>query len=161
MKNSRKEVIASIRRSPKSILQKKYEELGPVSFHELSVCLMFVILICLWMFRDPQFMSGWVHLLDDEIGRFDFWTLSFEFSLNVVVDLHRKTKDTTPAILVVILLFCIPRNPLGPFPSEALLDWASVQSKLAWGVILLRGGGFSMANVATVNLSMWQTLNTW
>ncbi len=62
----------------------------------------------------------------------------------------RKTKDTTPAILVVILLFCIPRHPLGPFPSEALLNWSSVQSRLAWGVILLRGGGFSMANVATV-----------
>ena len=62
----------------------------------------------------------------------------------------RKPKDTTPAILIVILMFCIPKNPLGPFPSESILSWPVVQSKLAWGVILLRGGGFSMANTATV-----------
>lgn len=47
-------------------------------------------------------------------------------------------------------MFFIPKNPLGPYPSESLLDWSVVQSKLAWGVILLRGGGFSMANTATV-----------
>ncbi len=64
----RKDIIASVRRSPQGILQKKYEELGPISFHELAVCLMFVILIALWMFRDPQFMDGWVTLLG-ESGR--------------------------------------------------------------------------------------------
>lgn len=60
-------------------------------------------------------------------------------------------KDATPAILIVILMFCIPSNPLGPYPSKSLLDWNFVQSKLAWGVILLRGGGFSMADTASVN----------
>src|SRR5699024_7944405 len=59
----RPEVISQIRRSPKGILQKRYEELGPLSFHELAVCVMFVILIGLWMFRDPQFMNGWSTLL--------------------------------------------------------------------------------------------------
>ena len=63
-------------------------------------------------------------------------------------------KDTTPAILIVILLFCIPSNPLGPFPSESLLDWTFTQSKLAWGVILLRGGGFAMADTALVSFNM-------
>lgn len=60
-------------------------------------------------------------------------------------------KDATPAILIVILMFCIPSNPLGPFPSKSLLEWNSVQAKLAWGVILLRGGGFAMADVAAVS----------
>lgn len=120
-------IVRHIRKSPKNILLKKYVELGSLTFHELSVCMLFLFLIGLWMFRDPQYLPGWVHLLNTNI----------------------KPKDTTPAILIVILMFCIPKNPLGPFPSESILSWPVVQSKLAWGVILLRGGGFSMANTAT------------
>ncbi len=48
-------------------------------------------------------------------------------------------------------MFCIPSRPLGPYPSPSLLNWPIVQSKLAWGVIILRGGGFSMAETATVS----------
>lgn len=57
-----------------------------------------------------------------------------------------KPKDTTPAMLIVFLMFCIPSQPLGPYPSESLLSWESAQRKVAWGVILFRGGGFSLAN---------------
>lgn len=60
---------------------------------------------------------------------------------------------------MVILLFCIPSNPFGPFPSESLLDWKFAQSKLAWGVILLRGGGFAMADAAMVRFEFFNLNN--
>lgn len=60
---SRKDILARIKKSPRVILEKKYHELGPVSFHELMVCVLFVILVLLWMFRDPQFMPGWISWL--------------------------------------------------------------------------------------------------
>ena len=59
----RKDIVSHFRRSPRNILIKKLDELGSISFHESSVCVLFIILICLWMFRDPQFMSGWIHWL--------------------------------------------------------------------------------------------------
>lgn len=54
------------------------------------------------------------------------------------------------AIFIALLLFIVPIRPLGPFPSPSILDWPTVQQKLAWGVIILRGGGFSMANAVNV-----------
>lgn len=124
-----------------------------MKFHEIAVCSIFVILICLWMFRDPQFMTGWARLLNHNM------LVSFFISLIVIYSnanfffflVCRIPKDTTPAILMVILLFIVPSNPLGPYPSKSLLDWKFVQDKLAWNVILLRGGGFSMADAAEVN----------
>lgn len=54
-------------------------------------------------------------------------------------------------ILIVTILFIIPLDPSEAIPRKAILDWPSVQSKLAWGVILLRGGGYSLANAVNVS----------
>lgn len=43
----------------RDMLLKKYQELGAITFHEITVLVLFVILISLWMFRDPKFMPGW------------------------------------------------------------------------------------------------------
>lgn len=123
----RDDAISHITKAPKHIITEKYNELGPITFHEMAVCFLFILLILLWMFRDPQFVTGWATLIGGDI----------------------KPKDATVAVLVVVLMFCIPSRPMGPYPSPSLLDWPTVQSKLSWGVIILRGGGFSMAETAT------------
>jgi len=69
------------------------------------------------------------------------------FSINGI-----KPKPATAAIFCLLLLFIIPANPLSPYSSGALLDWKTVQTKLEWGVIILRGGGFSMADAVTVSI---------
>ena len=38
---------------------KKYNELGPMSFNEIVVLALFVILTMLWFWRDPKFVTGW------------------------------------------------------------------------------------------------------
>ncbi|RWS12624.1 solute carrier family 13-like protein 2 [Dinothrombium tinctorium] len=60
-----------------------------------------------------------------------------------------QPKDATAAMLIVVLLFIIPSQPFGNEASASLLDWHSVQTKLPWGIVLLRGGGFSMAEAVT------------
>lgn len=69
------------------------------------------------------------------------------FSINNI-----KPKPATAAIFCMLLLFIIPANPFGPHPREGLLDWKTVQTKLEWAVIIIRGGGFSLADAVTVSI---------
>lgn len=132
----------------KQIIQTKYDDLGPITFHEVSVLLLFIFVVLLWFFRDPQFIDGWMH-----------------FFPAVEVD------DASAAILVCLLFFAIPasinfwcfKKPRGDGepavqekPGPSLLEWKVVQQKMPWGVVMLLGGGFSMAEASKVSgLSRW------
>ena len=52
-------------------MRQKYEALGAISTHEISVLISFIILILLWFFRQPLFMPGksWavVHLTSRQL----------------------------------------------------------------------------------------------
>lgn len=47
----------------KNLIRKKYEELGPMTFHELVTLILFISCVALWFFRDPQFITGWSEFL--------------------------------------------------------------------------------------------------
>lgn len=120
----------------KKLISQKYDELGPMSFHELSVLLLFIILVILWMFRAPEFIDGWASLYTNWKGK-QFRVLS-----------------ATPAMLIAFLLFVLPtkrdfwsfrQQSSGSGPYEPLLTWSVVQEKLPWGILILMGGGFAMA----------------
>lgn len=69
------------------LLREKYRALGPMTFHEISVLILFVFVVILWLFRQPKFMDGWADLLPGaDIG------------------------DSTAAMLVVFLLFVVPKD---------------------------------------------------
>ena len=40
------------------VLQDKYNDLGSMSFHQAAVLFNFIVLVLLWFFRDPQFITG-------------------------------------------------------------------------------------------------------
>lgn len=111
---SRSHTMAAIRRS--------YAALGPVKFHEVAVLLLCILLVFLWLFRDPMFARGWATY---------FGTI--------------KPKDATAVTIPVILLFMIPSKPWEGAGSPSLLSWEMVQAKLPWSVILLIGSGFAIA----------------
>uniref|UniRef100_A0A6A7FWD7 Solute carrier family 13 member 5-like n=2 Tax=Hirondellea gigas TaxID=1518452 RepID=A0A6A7FWD7_9CRUS len=127
----------------RKIVQKSYDDLGKLTFHELVVLVLFLVLVFLWVFRQPGFMNGWV----DQIGN------------DVAIG------NATPAILIVILMFAIPaRVNVWPFndgvvhsePSPACLTWKVVEKGIPWGLVLLMGGGFAMAaGAAKSGLSSW------
>ncbi len=42
----------------RQILQKEYDGMGPVTFHQVSVFFLFLLLVVLWCSRDPGWASG-------------------------------------------------------------------------------------------------------
>ena len=46
----------------KKLLKKQYEYLGPMTFHQAIIAILFSLLILLWFFRDPGFIPGWISL---------------------------------------------------------------------------------------------------
>ncbi|KAI9557042.1 hypothetical protein GHT06_016839 [Daphnia sinensis] len=127
----------------KKLIRKKYEELGPMTFHELVTLILFILCVALWFFRDPQFITGWA-----------------EFLPAVEVD------DATAVMAIVMLFFIIPAKPKFWFSnpgardsdrsSSSLLEWKYVQDKLPWGIVLLLGGGFAISDASKISgLSTW------
>ncbi|XP_071481195.1 Na(+)/citrate cotransporter-like [Diadema antillarum] len=130
----------------KAVIRKSYAELGPMSFAEWAILFHFVVLVLLWLTRDPKFVSG--------------WSIAFE---------DGYVTDATSVIFVSLLLFMFPsrlpyfcsrqgRNDPSVKPSRItpILTWPVIHEKMAWNVVLLLGGGAALAEACKVSgLSAW------
>ncbi|KAM4628309.1 Na(+)/citrate cotransporter [Polymixia lowei] len=135
-----------------NVIREQHRLLGPMSFGELSVLGLFVLLVVLWFTRDPGFVAGWAT---------DIFNSKAEY-----------VTDATVAVFVAVLLFVLPskaprccswrtrgfdtapHQSAGPTP--ALLTWKVVQKKLPWNIVLLLGGGFALAKGSEESgLSKW------
>lgn len=119
-------------------INKKYEELGEMSQHEIQVLVLFIALIFMWFFKTPIFMPGWG----------DIFTVTTSTGVNISV------AQATPAIFTCILLFILPQKyHFWPFSkggesfknSPSLITWRLIETKMCWGVLFLLGGGFALA----------------
>ncbi|XP_054857205.1 Na(+)/citrate cotransporter-like [Eublepharis macularius] len=138
-----------------NVLKAEHSKLGPISFAEFNVLLLFTLLVILWFTRDPGFVPGWA-------------TIAFNKDTEYVT-------DATVAIFVAVLLFIVPsakprcfgsqrscdleeakevlKEPFLPAP---LLNWKVVQKKMPWSIVLLLGGGFALAHGSEASgLSKW------
>ena len=96
----------------------------------------FVTTVILWISRDPsEDANGWADLFP----------------------IPNWMTDGMAVILIAFFLFILPKNKSGLFsifskkvdirdgPSEGILNWEIVQRKCAWGVLILMGGGYAIA----------------
>ncbi|WP_432743407.1 DASS family sodium-coupled anion symporter [Streptomyces sp. JH002] len=95
--------------------------LGPMSRGEWSVLVVFACTVTLWLFRDQ--LSDWSALTD-------------------VLPFMAHLTDEGIAITAAVILFLIPVDTSA---GEHAIDWRRVQEGIPWGVLLLFGGGLSLA----------------
>ncbi|XP_072320448.1 Na(+)/citrate cotransporter isoform X1 [Eucyclogobius newberryi] len=129
-----------------NVIREEHRALGPMSFGEISVLSLFILLVVLWFTRDPGFVSGWAtHIFNSKT---------------------EYVTDATVAIFIAVLLFVLPSKPPSCCSSSSdseqmlktppLLTWKVAQKKLPWGIVLLLGGGFALAKGSEESgLSKW------
>ncbi|XP_075415731.1 solute carrier family 13 member 2 [Tenrec ecaudatus] len=130
------------------VIQREHKLLGPMTFAEFAVTILFVTLVMLWFTREPGFFLGW--------GNLAFPNTKGESMLS----------DGTVAIFIGIVLFIVPskfpgltqdpENPRKLRAPPALLNWKTVNEKMPWNIVFLLGGGFALAKGSEESgLSTW------
>lgn len=116
----------------KSKIKDKYHELGPVTVHEISVMVLFIVLILLFFLKSPAMFKGWGDLF------------------------HVDMTQAVPCAVIVAISFLLPTSyaffryccgskPLPEKPTTSLSNWKNLQENMPWGLIFLVGGGFALA----------------
>ena len=110
----------------KNFIKDEYKLLGKISFEERIVAIVFFSTAMLWIFR-----------IDMNLGYIIIpgWERLFPFS--------KYLNDGTVAIAMALLLFIIPSQK-NENQKQTILD-TTVFNKVPWGIILLFGGGFALA----------------
>lgn len=124
--------------------EKSYRELGAIRYEEKVVMWLFLALAILWMTRAPI-----------EIGAFHFSGWASLFSN------PKYFNDGTVGMFVAMLLFLWPAKEKEK--SSFLMEWKDTV-QLPWGIIILFGGGFALAEgfkSSGLSESIGQMLQQW
>ena len=97
-------------------IKEEIEKLGPLSTPEKRVSIVFIITVLLWILKD----------------------LINTFQKLVVLD------DTVIAMMAAVSLFIVPSGNIIEEKKMQLLDWPDTK-KMAWGILILFGGGIALA----------------
>ena len=117
-------------------LQQEYEQLGAIKFEQVVVITSLTILALLWFLRT-------------NIGPIPGWSRLFGGSSFV--------GDGTVAIAVIFILFWIPtetchnQSDTDKGRAKSIMDW-HVLNDLPWGILLLIGSGYALADAALAYL---------
>ncbi|XP_075052902.1 solute carrier family 13 member 2 [Mixophyes fleayi] len=133
------------------VISGEHQKLGSMSFAEICVLVLFILLVIMWFTRDPGFMPGWATISFNKEGK-------------------EYVTDATVAIFISLMLFlfpsdfpsCKPQDPKQSgqkekaFVPPALLDWKTVNQKMPWNIVILLGGGFALAKGSEESgFSLW------
>ena len=105
----------------REVIRKELRDLGPLTSGEKRVLIIFCATAFLWIAREPLGNIAWL----ERIG----WS---------------RLDDNMIAIAGAIALFMCPSGKNNGSSSKYILEWSDT-SKMAWGILLLFGGGIALA----------------
>lgn len=121
-----------LRGDASELLAKERASLGRMSADEAVVAIVFVLVALAWVMRAPKAFGD---VTIPGIQTFAPWV-----------------KDSTIAMAAALVLFLVPTDWRS---GRAALDWATAK-KVPWGVIVLFGGGLSLARgMSETGLAQW------
>ena len=130
------------------LISKELKALGSMRQDEIIMALVFALTVLLWLLRDPGFVPGWAQ-----------WFTHTEDGAPYV-------SDATVAVTMAVICYMLPTyapkfkifgNPFSKH-SKSLLDWKSTEKTLPWGVLVLIGGGFALAEASSDD---WSGFSSW
>jgi sodium-dependent dicarboxylate transporter 2/3/5 len=110
------------------IIKSEIDSLGHMSFAEKATLSIFIITGLLWLFRSD---------IDLGVVKFTGWSTLFGLTSYV--------QDSTVAVVMAIVTFIIPSGQKNREEGMFLMDWKWAR-RVPWGILLLFGGGFALAN---------------
>ncbi len=125
----------------KDVIHKELEKLGPMSGKEKMVLTIFGVTVFLWIFRTVynKWLPVLIHKIEVVLLKVAPIPIEEIPSLGI--------NDTIISIFAAIALFVIPYNlKKGDF----IIEWKDT-SKLAWGILILFGGGLALAKGMSVS----------
>jgi sodium-dependent dicarboxylate transporter 2/3/5 len=136
----------------KDFCEHRLAELGRMSSGEWRMLLIFVATAALWILREPL-VFGDAQLVPGWNGPVSRWLVGQGVSEKAARDM---ADDSTVAVAMALLMFLLRGRRNGESSPEPLMDWETVQRRVPWGVLILFGGGFAMADgFRTTGLGAW------
>lgn len=136
-------------RIDRDTFRRQLRELGPMSTGERAMLIVFLLTAVLWLTR-TGIPLGVVNIPGWKVAAGRWLT-----GLGVARDSGEWINDSTVAMAMALLLFLIPIRTRPERPAEPLMDWRTA-NRLPWGILLLFGGGFAIAEGSrTTGLAEW------
>ncbi|XP_075741854.1 Na(+)/citrate cotransporter-like [Rhipicephalus microplus] len=110
-------------------LERRYSNLGAMRFQEAAALFFTCGMILLLLTQNPRIFPGWISL--------------FSYGKNIT--------PSVPVLLIVILIFVVPKDPTHGFQNLGLLTWEEANSKAHWGVVLVICSGLTLAEASKVS----------
>lgn len=141
---------AGFERFDRAYFRKKLIELGPMTFAQCAMLMLFIITALLWLFRTDFTFGNWV-LVRGWGAVAGKWLVSLGVSPERAPE---YVSDATVAMAVAALMFIMPVSRQQG-RTVYLMDWETT-SRIPWGILLLFGGGFAIAGAfESTRLSEW------
>lgn len=141
---------AGLARLDRTYFREQLQALGSMQPGERWMLAVFTITAMLWLTRTGfDAGSGWT------IPGWNVLAENWLAWLDIESGRRNWINDSTVAMLMALVMFVIPVRTHVDRPTEPLMDWATA-SRLPWGILLLFGGGFAIADATrATGLAEW------